>query len=639
MRNQVVCVAATACLLAGRTLAQCPPDPTPTGPIDEPGQVFDVREYAFVHSSTNLQGYPAHEKTAAGLFWNPPGTFGTTIPNVYRAFSSAVTVNNPSNTMPTRVFIDYFDPAGNPPITTGPHPIAPEGTYVEAATPLGLMGGVGSAVVRTVDASVDAPIVAASLHYFDSIGVPGWGIVQDPDPSSPGEGSYQQLQVAPDAGWLFGGPYRITNMAPTDFENGSAPIFMIANPNPFPVTFAIGILAAGPGGIITGLTSQTVTLNARGMILDDSMWQAANQFTAGVGPTGQYDFDLILIAVSDFPLVGDALVIDAFGDGPPNNLNLGKKMRMVSSSLANDPTDRLIAIDVSRFAPIDAMPPMIDSVVHVCNAGFNPSGAVLIEYFDRLGNPLPSDNVPSLAPGATLHIGAGQAQTPNFPVNEWNFWLRVTAGCDGGDTLIGWTQREIGPAPPPQTGHQFFKAYGEELTGPNDLEPGLGIPLVSANDPNFPDGPFARKASPLVRIQPSGFWPGYTTFINDRSLPNIGDYFYRFFDLAGVDVTDYMFQPFAGLLWGASSLSYEENESAVPSFAINASGRVDRPTVDEGDLAEFDGINVLGDPFGEYGIVGDPKYPGAFATPGLGPTTMGEPGGDPTGDPTGTKKK
>jgi hypothetical protein len=637
MRSDVLCMAAVVSLCAAPALAQCPADPAPTGMIDEPGQNFEVREYAFVHSSTNLQGYPVHEKTAAGLFWNPPGMFSTTIPNVYRAFSSAVVVNNPSNAIPTTVFIDYFDPAGTLLATTGPHFIAPEGTHLEAATPLGLGTGVGSAVIRTQDASVDAPIVGASVHYFDSIGVPGWGIVEDPDwaGSGPGEGSYQQLQATPPdaAASLFGGPYRVTNMAPNDFENGSVPMFMIANPNPYPVTFQLAILAAGPTGIIAPLTTQTVTLNPRGMIFDDSMWQAVNVLTAGAAatvPPTQYDFDLIMVTVGEGPLVGDALVIDAFGDGAPANMNLGKRLRMVSSSLANNPTDQLIAIDVSNFTPPNGMAPMIDTAVHVCNAGLNSSGQVLVEYFDRVGNLLSTDTLPApgLAPGATLHIGAGQAQTPGFPLGEWNGWLRVSADCDG-DTLIGWTHREIGPAPAPFTNTQFRKAFGEELTGPNFNEPGEGMALVNVMDPNLPQGPFARKVMSLVRtFMPTAWWPGYTTFINDRSLANLGDYFYRFFDIFGFDVTNYSIQPFAGLAWGASSLSYEDREA---NFIGNCSGRVDRPTVDEGDLAEFDGINVLGDPFGEYGIVGDPKYPGAFATPGLGPTSMGDPGGDPTG--------
>jgi hypothetical protein len=596
----------------------------PTGPIDEPGQSFSVREYAFVHSSTNLQGAPAHEKTAAGLFWHPNGMFSTSIPAVYRAFSSAVIVNNPSNTIPTNVFIDYFDQLGTNLATTGPHFIAPEGTHLEAATPIAFGNGVGSAVVRTVDASVDAPIVGASLHYFDSIGVPDWGIVQDPDafggsPTGPGEGSYQQLQAWQPSSLLFGGPFRITNMAPTDFENGSVPMFMIANPNPFPVQFTLLIVTASPAGLGAILTSTTITLNPRGMHFDDTMWQLINSLTATLGPTFQYDTDLIVAAVSDFPLIGDALVIDAFGDGAPNNLNLGKKLRMVSSSLANHPTDRVIATDVSNFTPPGGTVPMIDTAVHVCNAGFNPSGPVKIEYFDRLGTMVATDSVsPGLAAGATLHIGAGQTQTPNFPVGLWNGWLRVSADCDG-DTLIGWTHREIGPAPPSwPANNQFFKAYGEELTGPNLFEPGLGIDLFSLNDPNFPDGPFARKLMPLVRtFLPSAYWPGYTTFVNDQGLSDLGRYFYRFFTIPGFDVTNYTAppQPFAGLAWGASSLSYEDTEA---NFIGNSSGRVDR-LANDGALAEFDGINVLGDPFQEYGIYGDPKYPGSFATPGLGP--------------------
>src|SRR5262245_25577493 len=93
------------CLISAGAWAQCPPDPLPTGPSVEPGQAMSVQEYAFVHSSTNLQGYPAYEKTAPGLFWNPRSDFGSGIPRIYGGFSSAVIVNNPFNSISTNVVI------------------------------------------------------------------------------------------------------------------------------------------------------------------------------------------------------------------------------------------------------------------------------------------------------------------------------------------------------------------------------------------------------------------------------------------------------------------------------------------------------------------------------------------------------
>jgi hypothetical protein len=39
--------------------------------------------------------------------------------------------------------------------------------------------GIGSAVVRVVNPEANGPIVGSTVHYFDSIAVPGWGLVDD----------------------------------------------------------------------------------------------------------------------------------------------------------------------------------------------------------------------------------------------------------------------------------------------------------------------------------------------------------------------------------------------------------------------------------------------------------------------------
>jgi len=470
--------------------AQCPPgppptacnaDPIPSGANESPSNGFSIGEYAFVHSSTNLQAEPAYRKLAAGLFWNPADEFGTGVPRAFGAFSSAVIVNNPDPVNPTVVEIQFYHPDGTPAGASVTHSIGPNGTITQDASPLGSVG-IGSAVISVQSPGVDGPIVGSTVHYFDSIAVPGWGIVDDPDkltlPSgqtilAPGEGSYQQLQKVPTQefekggfdwrGWHFAGPFRFSNMSVNDFDNGSAPVLMVANPNDDAVTVVFATLVVGPGGIIANLGGPVHTLAPNGMVMETTLWNGLNQLTRNF--LGLYDFDIIVavVTIEGRPLVGDALVIDAFGDdegGTTNrNLNLGTRMRMVSTSISGAPgaptsgplgisyNNTLYASDVSTYSPSDGVAPMIRTGIKVANASFAPTGQITVEYFDHDGTPLATDCVPTLAPFATLQIGLGETQTPNFPANMWNGSVRVRGACSG-ERLIGWTAREICKAPP-----------------------------------------------------------------------------------------------------------------------------------------------------------------------------------------------
>jgi hypothetical protein len=636
-----------AVLAARSAMAQtfCPPIDFPAlGPTDSPSNGFSIDEYSWCHSSTNLQGYPAYVKTAASLFYNPPGDLGTGVPQAFGAFSSAVIVNNPHNQLPTHVRIEYRSPAG---VILGTTPvifIPPNGTFVEPANRLLQAGGtgVGSARIVVENPEVDAPILGATLHYFDSIFVPGWGIVADPDIftistgatlPAPGEGSYQQLQATPEQGYgdglIFAGPFHITNGGVTDFENGSVPVLSIANPHYVPVSCMIVVFGSDATNPLALISSRFINnLPAGGSVLDTSLWTGVNQLMSQ--SMGTYDFNLsvVVIAVDGTgqprQLVGDALVIDAFGNSPnpaQRNLVLGGRMRMTSSMFADQPSGTLIAHEVGSFTPPGGNVPMLASATHIVNVGFAPTSQLTIEYFNRTGQLVGTDTVTSLPTGSVLHIGQGQPDSMNFPQNLWNGWLRVTsANC--ADRLIGWTHREIGPLPPSQPANrQFRKAFGEEMLGANRLEPGLGLILTS----DLPVGEILnRKVMPLVRTTPNAFpsfWPGYTTFTNTGFTDNIGDYWYRFYDFAANDQTNYTIQPRAGVASRATSLAYEDSDFPVftPQLCLsngNRSGRVDTLIPNVFPLASnFDGINVLGDPFWEFGIPG-------FARRNLGPRRM-----------------
>lgn len=656
----------TATLVGREASAQCGNDPVPSGVTESPANAFSVGEYAFVHSSTNLQGRAAFRKIAAGLFWNPVDDFGTGVPRAFGAFSSAVIVNNPDPVNSTTVEIRYYDAAGTLRGMSGPHTIPANGMHREDARILGPNGGgFGSAHIEVVDPQQNGPIVGSTLHYFDSIAVPGWGVVEDPDkivlPSgnvmiAPGEGSYQQLQEIPvqDAGsggvdwrgWHFAGPFRFTNTSVNDFDNGSAPVLMVANPHSVDVNADVVTFLVGPNGLISLLGSTPYTINANGMLVETGLWNNLNQISAGF--TGHYDFD-ILVAIlardgagNPLPLVGDALVIDAFGDdddGTENrNLNLGKRMRMVSMSISGAPgaaesgttglsyRTYLYASDVSTYAPSDNSGPMIRTSIKVANTRFDWTGPLTVEYFDHDGTLIGIDSVQhpqlpnlGLAPGGTLHIGLGEAQTPNFPRNMWNGSVRVSGTCDQ-ERLIGWTAREICEAPASwPRNYQFFKAYGEEMTGANGNEPGIGgIPIQLA------DGtPAARRVASLVKWRTSGtpnFWPGYTTFTAGFFASNTGEYLYRFHQPGGTEATNLAPQPFDGVSFGASSLTYEDSDPApygpLALLSGMGSGKVDVIS----PFSFTHGINVLGGVPATYEI-------GAFARRYLGPGDIIVPGG------------
>jgi hypothetical protein len=119
--------------------------------------------------------------------------------------------------------------------------------------------------------------------------------------------------------------------------------------------------------------------------------------------------------------------------------------------------------------------------------------------------------------------------------------------------------------------------------------------------------PVNRKVASLARVSP-WWWPSYHNFANN-SVGNVGNYWFRFYGLAGNDVTNYANQPYAGLPFGSTSFTYQDglNPQVNVFFDQNVSGRVD---VTNGSVI---GVSAIGDPMREWGI---PFYPNGTA-PGL----------------------
>jgi hypothetical protein len=558
-------------------------DPLPSGVTGRPNVVFDTYpDYNWIHSADHLQGNPAMEKFAAGLLWNPPA------PQELSGFQSVVVVTNP-NAVPVSVNVEFYDEGG---IHRGTVTVSvpAEGFKTVAASPLsaGVPAGRGSA--RIVSNTPGVPIVGETVHHTLSVNLGAYGgpVVTDPDAFSPGASSLQQLQARQNGKkTLYFAPIPISDQSPLDFLNGIAPLIWVQNPNNAVATVSIAVFSRL--GINLGTT--TVALPRYTTHLDLRLWNLLwGPYLSG---SISYDDDFLVVATSDLPIVGDVVMTDLFGNGtgPGDNLRLGDRFRMGSAMMANTPAARVIDPELT-YQPTNLG---IQTILGISNGSTVNIGPVSIQYRDRNGAVLGTDNIASFPSGAVARIGPGLPASPQYPAGAvFDGWVRVTA-CRPG--LLGWTMRTAGDepdaSPPP-----FKKVWGEALAGANGAEPGNGFTVTVGGSS------WIRKVSPIVRVDPSWYWPGYTNFVNHASA-NVGPYWYRFYAMSGLDVSNPAGQPFAGVRFAHTSFSFEDpqvNPFLVFS-ATNLSGRVDRTT------GQIQGIHAIGDPLVEWGIF-TPVSPG-----------------------------
>jgi hypothetical protein len=580
-----------------------PLDPIPSGSTGRPSAPFPGADHPFLHSSTHLQGNRANTKWAGGLLFTPT----LTIPE-FRDYSSAVVVDNPDPTRPARVYIDYFDHAGTM-LTNGPYDIAAEGFYVEAATPLGLLSGVGSARVRSVPNAFGetVPIVGASLLQtpclYNSSGALAFC---DQDSPPPGAVSMQQLQrVQSNKTRLWWGPLTQTELSTNDFFHGQLPFFWVVNPNSVgnQVQVDLFIWDRVAGALITGgpIPWRTINLPPNGALFEKS---GSHLTAAPIGLFDQLlnsystlnpDWDVLVRVTSigdptlpdsdkvPLPILGDGVMTDFFGidtsTSPPALVGDGSRFRQASTMLANTPQVILINPDFS-YQPGG----IVATYMGISNTGTVNAGPIQVQYFNNNGGLVSTGTIASLAPKQSARIEPGVF---GYPTGTVGFgWVRIIA-CKS--TLVGWSVRETTPT----GGFQFHKVYGETLTNINANEPGNGFQITNAA------GTFQRKAIPFARVDTTFYWPGYSTFVN-ASVSNVGNWFYRFFDGAGAEVTNLAGMPFLGLPWGRTAPTYEDPQVLFPFFG-NITGRVDITT------GNVRGIDVIGDPLNEYNI---PNFPG-----------------------------
>lgn len=576
---------AAAWLLPLRAEAQVPAcflpvDPMPSGSLGRPTAAFPGADHNFIHSSTHLLGYPAKVKWAGGLIYLPPVSSG------FDQFTSAVVVDNPNPILPLSVRIDYFDHNGVLVGTSTPPPIAPEGFHVEAAAPLAATSGVGSARVTGLDGDLVGGVL---FHTPCMTNLQGTICDTEVPQPTPGASSMQQLQANQEVKELWWGPLPLTLTSAVDFFNAEAPFFFVVNPNNAINKIRVDLVAFDHvSGTSIPFTWRNVALPPFGTLLEKTgphlfgppavgLW---DQFFTWYATLAQpYDYDILVhvVSESDLPILGDGVMTDIYGNqSDADPLSPGFRFRMASHMLASTPANRLIDPDFS-VQPGG----IIQTLIGLWNTGTVNAGPIRIQYFDRNGAVVSTGNIPVLPPNQSVRIEPG---TFGYPAGAVGFgWVRID-GC-GSDKLVGWTAREILPTGTPH----YHKAFGEILDGNGGKEPGSGFRVANAT------GTWVRKVSPIVRTWPSWYWPGYTTFAN-TNVPNVGRYWYLFFNAAGGACTNVAGQPFAGVPFARTSTTYEDPQSICGP--TNLSGRVD--TANGG----FKGISVLGDPFVEYGIPG-----------------------------------
>lgn len=576
-RSAAILLAAVLLLPAMAGAQPCPLQfIMPSGVLHRPSATFPGGDHRFIHSSAHLQGNPRPVKWAGGLIHRPPAASG------FSQFTSAVVVDNPHPTQPLSVRIDYFNHTGAL-VGTTHRQIPPEGHHVEAAAPLAATSGVGSARVTALDGN----LVGAVLFHTPCMTNDIDGEICDIDgqPPTAGGSSMQQLQANQGATELWWGPLPLTLTSGVDLFNVQAPFFFLVNPNSVSNRIRVRLVAFNHvTGTSTPFVWRNVTLPAFGTLLEKSGPHLAGPPAAGLWDqfftwysnlAQPYDVDILVHVESldELPILGDGVMTDIYGDP----LTAGVRFRMASHMLASTPASHLVDPDFS-YEPGG----VIQTLIGLWNTGTVSTGPIRIQYLNRNGGVVSSGTIPSLAPNQSARIEPGAFGYPTTTVGFG--WVRIN-GCPG-DQLVGWTTREVLP-----TGlRQFHKAFGEILDGNGGAEPGPGFQVTNAS------GTWQRKVSAIARTDPSFFWPGYTTFVN-TNVPNIGSYWFRFFDFSGFDCTNPVSQPFAGVPYANASTTYEE-ALTLCTPATTLSGRVDA------FRGGFKGINVIGDPFKEWGISG-----------------------------------
>ncbi len=573
---------------AGAQICAFPVDPISTGPLgrtNEPYPMFNF-DHRYDHSGTHLQGVRAREKWAGGLVHTPAGTGFTPMTGV-------VIVNNPDPNLLMTATVDFFDPLGAL-VGTVVRVIRPEGFAAVSAAPLATTFGVGTARVTVSEDS--PPLVGATLQHTPSFTVPLGGVpatfVDGDRPLStngnpPGASSMQQLQKPQDNGTRLQTVVPMSLISRVDKWVGNLPWLHVVNPNPTPnvIQLNLNVFDRTTGTVAGPILWRTVVLNGFGSLTDFTGPHLTALGTTNLGlfealvplyGTPGLDFDLIIDinSLNGLSIIGDSYMADLVGPTAPG----GNAIRMTSTMMSTTPNRILTNPEFSYDRPTAGG--IQQTLMVVANTGAVDAGPVTIQYFDNSNTLLSTFTVPNLPPNQTLRIEPGALGYPAAPATSGFGTARIIA-CQ---PIFGWSERETLPSN--SVPAQYHKTYGEALLSLNGAEPGKGF-AVAAQNP-------IRKVSPLVRVDsnnPAFQWPGYTVAAN-LATSNTGPYNWSFWNAGG---TLCGFTPFNGLPFRFSSWTYEDPLTFCGG-PFNMSGRFDITS------GRVEGIDVLGDPFDEYGL-------------------------------------
>ena len=443
-----------------------------------------------------------------------------------------------------------------------------------------------------------------------------------------GAASMQQLQAAQDfATELFWGPLPLTNQAappnPTfgsewswDFFNGNSPLIMVTNPNPYRVDVTISIVDTNAAVIAT-----TVRLAPFQSYVDMTFF---DDVIAAHGSNAVFDLDaLVWVSAQNpvtgllSPVIGQGVMFDLFSGSAtpqnPFNQEFMGRFRMGSSMFQNTLSKTLVSPElVSERFSVQSMI-ATNTLLGVANASLGDIGPVLVQYRNRSGVVVGSQNIQSFPAFSTLRLGPG---SPAYPIAEFAGSVTVSS-CEPG--LIGWNMKTTEyPGAPDNAlaaggnGFELRKAWGEALDGGNGAEPGGDI----SNAGILPQ----EKIGPLNRASLDsslGSAPGYNHVFNN-DVSNSGPYWYRFFDDLGIDLSTLTStSPFSGLTIGSTSFTYIDGTPPLVVSVPPLQGSDFINTRFEHAYRGASGINALGGYLWKwFWYIPEPVGPSAYSGPG-----------------------
>jgi len=525
-------------IAAQQTTTPCPPPAiVATGVTAEPGDVAMTAEHYSVTAGMPLQGNAQAEKFAPVL---TPFTGGN-----LANFQSVVVIDNPDPGLQLVVDLAFFTSAGIPAGTIAGLTIEPRGHRAIAVDPSLLTDNIGTVRVTATADSPNRLFVGATVHYANQSANPIDLVLPGPNPVQnlmrPMTCMQPLQELSGGATRASFGPIPVRRGSGIDSLNGLVSVLHLCNPSA--VLHTITMVISRPIGppILS-----TYTIPARGSIVVwDPLFYAAQQYL-----TTNPDHDIVvrLVSGNNLPILGEVLTFDLFesaavggpGKQPPLGTPFGRA-RVSSMMLGYSPTASLVNAEITNVAS-----GLFQSTMGIANVGATDAGPVTIDYFDRLGNLIASDNLPLLPPLSTALFGPGLVQSPNFPTSAFRWSAQIRA-C-GSPGLIGWANR-ASEAVVVVPEDDFQEMYGELLLGAGGREHATGFQTLGVN----------TVLAPIVLHDLENVLPSYVTCAN-HSVANIGPWVMWFRDPFGLATgAAPVGGSFAGMRWRATAFTNLEN--------------------------------------------------------------------------------